>query len=668
MGLAQQCKTCRQKYSENSPERNYDNWKNFCFNSRDEFKKHSSRNNKCPAKRNNENIGLTISEQEKEQEEIERETDSEVDEVSISINETILENMNELPLWPEYTKYKDRIDEDDYIREQLVVKWSEEKHHKHGGERLWHTTSEMASSDLIEGLLNQNIHFMTLVAQPGSGKTAVTHNLLFKILTTLMYHHAINPRNITFLTGMSDIDWFIQLINNYTLKDGRYLWDEINRLEKNHCIVHRSNFHKRITYILENLELVHDHIFIIDESHFADSQDMTIDIQLQRLGLTLERIKEYNIKIICISATPDVNLSIMSRCSSHNLVKLEPGENYKGFKYFNDKGMIIDFDINLNLETKIRGRYKSPRYHFIRARTNIEKGRFQQSIKEIVTRNNWILIEDDSINNFYLSFKNDNNEKSARDKKKVIVKTYEEPLRHTVILIKDKYSASKRLKLTPFTGLIAEKPSKKRNTSSTCNGLIPRFWMYGDEPEYTGNELPLFICDYTSVKEYIKFSDEFIYKGKDYTSNRIVSNKKKIIEKTNTSYSILAGEESRTTNRNIGIEKFSSVTGIDHFLRTQKIEVNDITIESFNERNGYYFPKRNVPAHTYSIETDTYMTEETYKKHKNNGGGNFVSSKEGQGQQFMIYPVYKTLGCDVNEVKWYLHYYVKPESEDTSSN
>ena len=133
---------------------------------------------------------------------------------------------------------------------------------------------------------------------------------------------------------MSDTDWFKQLIDNFTLKDGSYLWGEINRLEKNHCIVHRSNFHKRITYILDNLELIHDHIFIIDESHFADSKDMTIDNHLQRLGVTLERMKEYNIKIICISATPDVNLSLMSRSDNHKLVKLNPGPNYKGFKYY----------------------------------------------------------------------------------------------------------------------------------------------------------------------------------------------------------------------------------------------------------------------------------------------------------------------------------------------
>jgi len=658
MGPLQQCRACRVKYSDNSPERNYDNWMKYSFDSKDDFKRHSSRNNKCPAKidiqeRINAGENVIIS----SIYDILQEDTSEEESVS---SEALITNNIDLPLWPDHIKYKDTIDEEDYIDEQLEVKRREKRHHKNKGAVLWHSTSEMAALDLIEGILNKNINFMTLVAEPGSGKTAVSHNLIFRLLSTFPYEDSINPRNITMLTGMADTDWFNQLIDNYTLKDDKHLWDEINRLQKNHCIVHRSNFHKRITYILDNLELIHDHIFIIDESHFADSKDMTIDNQLQRLGLTLERMKEYNIKIICISATPDVNLSIISRCPNHNLVKLEPGENYKGFKYFNDKKMIIDFDRDLNIEAKIRGRYKSPRYHYIRVRANIEKGRSRQEIKDIVTRNGWEVIEDDSYNNFYLSFKNDNNEKTARDKKKDIVKTYEEPLRHTIILIKDKYSASKRLKLTSFTGLIVEKPAKKRNTSSTCNGLIPRFWMYGEEPDYKNNELPLFICDYASVTEYISFSQTFVLNGKDYTSNRLVSKKNKIVEKKNTCYSVLAGEEPITQNSDIMIKPFLNVEDIAEFLRDNEIEVQDISIESFNQRNGYYFPKRNVPGHTYSIETDTYMTEDSYRKYKNNGGGSFINrSEEGQGQRFMIYPVYKELGCSVTAVKWYVHYYKK---------
>ena len=127
MGPSQQCKTCRQKFSEKSPERNYDNWMNYNFTSKDDFKKHSSRNNKCPARRNDQNVVITISENPTIEEE--REVEEEREEEESVINDTILDNIDELPLWPEYTKYRQQIDEDEYIREQLVVKWLEEKHH-----------------------------------------------------------------------------------------------------------------------------------------------------------------------------------------------------------------------------------------------------------------------------------------------------------------------------------------------------------------------------------------------------------------------------------------------------------------------------------------------------------------------------------------------------------
>ena len=47
---------------------------------------------------------------------------------------------------------------------------------------------------------------------------------------------------------------------------------------------------------------------------------------------------EYNIKIIFVSATPDVNLSIMTRLeNNHKLVQLKNGSGYKGFEFFYKK-------------------------------------------------------------------------------------------------------------------------------------------------------------------------------------------------------------------------------------------------------------------------------------------------------------------------------------------
>ena len=245
MSPFQKCTSCRLKFDENSDERNYDNYEKYGFKSKKDFEKHSSRNSKCPCKA--QDIDTT----------------DELIVEKLQIEET---NTSDLPLWPPYSPYKNIINEEDYVEEQEDGDRLLNKHRRRNGKILWFDESKEASVGLINGILNKDINFLTLVAEPGSGKTMVTHRLIYDI-NKLPWEHSIRMSNITLLTGMSDKDWFEQLVDNLTLATGEYLLNDINRLHNNHCIVHRSNFHKRITYILDNLELLHDHIFMIDEFH-----------------------------------------------------------------------------------------------------------------------------------------------------------------------------------------------------------------------------------------------------------------------------------------------------------------------------------------------------------------------------------------------------------------
>ncbi len=420
------------------------------------------------------------------------------------------------------------IDEDDYVNYQQQMK-IQHKIHSKGGKPLWFRTSELAASSILEHVLNPDIQVISLLAEPGSGKTAVIHNLIYQILS-LPHDKAIDQKCITITTGMSDTDWFDQIMDVFKLKDGKYLWESLNKVDDNYCISHRSKFYKRITWILENLQYISNHVFIIDENHIADEKDMTIDAEFRRLGLTEEKMKEYNIKIIIVSATPDVTLSILSRKSNHAKVILENGEDYKGFAYYTKEEMIKDYDDNVEIETLIRAKFSTQRYHYIRAMTLIEKGEYRQNILAICEKNNWPIIKDDSEHNYYLSFKMDENETKAGKDGKIIIKTYVKPDHHTIIIIKNKYSASKRLKITQNTGLIIEKPASQMNTTVTCNGLIPRFWGYDPLPEFPYGQRPLFICNKKSVDEYIKFTADFVYNKKSYTGKKITSTKKKTKE------------------------------------------------------------------------------------------------------------------------------------------
>lgn len=629
----QQCKQCRNMFNSNDKELNYDNFKEYGFKSKEAFRKHNSKNKNCPCKKINSN-------------KIKHSSDS----------------YSPIPNWNSYIQSKDLISDMDYSDDQEIMKHRKNKHNR-GGRKLWYKESEEAATLIIMVLLNPIIQWITLVAEPGSGKTMVAHNLIYSIFM-LPYDKLIPSSNITITTGMSDTEWYDQIIHNFKLRGDDYLWNDINQIDNNHCITHRSKFHKRVEYLLLNTKFLSNHIFIIDESHFADDKDMTIDTQFTKLGLTEERMKEYNIKIIFISATPDVNLSLMTRKDNHKLIQLKNGEGYKGFEYHYDSGRIIDDD-NIDLGKYILLKYRQPRYHYIRARTSQEKGKFREEIEKICQENDWVMIEDDSDNNYYLSFEDNEQEKNAKRCGKTVIQTYNQPNKHTVISIKNKYQASKRLKLTKYTGVILEKKSKKRNTTVTSNGLIPRFFGYNDWPTFDNKEDPVFICDKISVEEYIKFSKNFIYDGKDYSGSKIKSDENKIKELRNTCYGSLANIIPKTRDKRIHIsEAMDKDTDIQKYLLMDRgFKKANIEVKSKCKGNkgndGYMYPKRNVPGHINNKPDNTFLTEDIYKsRFVNNGGGSFINQcpeDGGQGQSFMIYPVYKNSESGPNDFKYYVH-------------
>lgn len=632
----QRCKKCRANFSEDSDERNYQNYARFGFKNEEQFRKHNSGNKQCPCMQLNS-----------------------VDNIPECGNIP----QNHLPIWSSPIKNTHLIGEDDYVDDQDINQKKLKKHNR-GGRQLWFPETEEAAANILSLMLSINMQWITLVAEPGSGKTMVAHLLIYMI-SKLPYDKSINQGSITITTGMSDKEWYKQIITNFELKDGEYLWNALHKVDTNHCIVHRSNFNKRITYLLNNQKFLNNHIFIIDESHFADDELMTIDIEFKRLGLTEDRMKEYNIKVLFISATPDVNLSLMGSKDNHKLVQLKNGEGYNGFKKHNSNERIIHDDIVTDLGNFIRSKYSTPRYHYIRARTQQDKGQHRIDISDCCTQNEWILIEDDSANDIYISFLEDDYEKKAFQDGKNVIKSYIPPSEHTFILIKNKYQASKRLQVTEYTGIIYEKKSKKRNATVTCNGLIPRFFGYYEWPTFNNNEQALFICDKQSVEEYIKFAEDFIYEGKDYTGTRIKSDKEKTKELKNTCYGCLADITPVTIDKCINISgPFDKDFDIQNYLlndmrfREAKIVVRD-NCRGVRGETGYIYPKRNVPGHTRNEPGNTFLTEETYKlKYVNKGGGSFINKKPhegGLGQSFMVYPVYKDTNSDSEDFKYYVH-------------
>ena len=527
---------------------------------------------------------------------------------------------------------------DDIYNSRVELVNSKKRLHEANGANLWFRESTDAAFKVLEAVLDKSIQIISLCAEPGAGKTAVIHNLIYQLITHI--DPIVPSGNISLTTGMSDTEWYDQIINtfNVSCSDPEPMWSDVNAVNTNYCVTHRQNFKNRIKYLMNNSEKLSNHVFIIDESHFADEKKHTFGKLFENnLGLTIERMQEYNIKIILVSATPDVSLSALYRSEKHRVIQLRNGDGYMGFDYFYRNGMIKEFSDDI--EGIIRSNYTRPRYHFIRARAN--DSRYRAKVMRVCHDNGWEFKEDDSNNYFYISHVDDECEYLQKNiNGKNIITTYIEPPVHTVILLKDKYRASKRLKLTKFVGIISEKPAKKNNTTVTCNGLIPRFFGYDKLPEYVDGERSLFYCALHCVKEYIQFCKDFVYKGVPYNSDRVRSNGKTLVENGSTLYSEMDHIEPRQMPKNPDPTVYVFKTFQE--VKTYMHKLGKIVHSQEKNKNAYGFYEATIRG-----EKRVYSREELNNDKK--WGLN--------GSNHRVHPCYADVN-DKSTLEWWLKLYL----------
>ena len=186
---------------------------------------------------------------------------------------------------------------------------------------------------------------------------------------------------------MSSLDWITQTAKGTELRDTTTLNGTKDENIKED-IYHGPTFNKRIDYLKENPDLFSEHIFIIDECHIACETGNTISKYFDEIGLNSENMNKLKIKIILISATPDIVQSELINKIDLNwqFVKLEPGKNYKGFKYFKENNMILDYKKiqNYNYENinNMINKFTEPKYHIIRVRGKLTK--FLKNLKTVI--------------------------------------------------------------------------------------------------------------------------------------------------------------------------------------------------------------------------------------------------------------------------------------------
>ena len=339
-----------------------------------------------------------------------------------------------------------------------------------------------------------------LVAQPGAGKTGVIVELQHLLGTHIEDDYFVFAENFHTISGMSDCEWKTQTQRNML---------EIPNLREN--VRHRGE----INTIHDKLSTLEGGVIAADECHIAAGSTMTLSRKLKEVGLlNVELLATKHNRLLEISATPEAVMTDLATWGDKAaVVFLVPDVKYKGFQTMLDEQRIRDAkpistsEIAHTLLHTIEMRYTSTSKKFFLIRTQDPDA--IGYLKAAAYILGWDVKHHDS-----------NDKITNADEVMKIA-----PAKHTIILIKGFWTASKRL-IRDNVGATYEQSPKKRNTTTTSQGLTARFC---DTFEYSGNWLepnmrPIHYCDLGAIEEYMEWVQGGCdYRNSDYTASRMKS-------------------------------------------------------------------------------------------------------------------------------------------------
>lgn len=364
------------------------------------------------------------------------------------------------------------------------------------GDTLIFPTQRDAGDEIVDLFTTHNKVAVTMTAPCQWGKTGTALHVIEKLATFADVEKLIPYQHIYIITGLSSIDWKEQTKKRIP----ECLHDKILHLPEINKVIPR-NMHK-----------CRDALFVIDECHIANGIDQTISDAFKKCEiLTLEYMKENNIKILQVSATPDNSLQgILDWGDDHELYVPCIPDTYVSFEKLFDWNRVypkLDLRDEEQLSkffTHVIEEFNVPKYHILRVNTRHD---IHDSIKQHAeTHNIKILYHDCSdraVNNL-----NDD----------LLVKP---PDVHTIIIIKQMLKAAQTLN-DKNIGIVHESVANCKNYSTEVQGLCGRLCGHGKQ---MGHQGPLLFCDVTILKNYIKlFNENFDYKTTKWSSDRLKSN------------------------------------------------------------------------------------------------------------------------------------------------
>jgi len=381
-------------------------------------------------------------------------------------------------------------------REKLSLEYQHAKEiAEEKGQSLIYDNQKEAACEIIRKF-EQGTLLVLLIAQPGTGKTGTVLETIY--LQTTHPTECTNVKDVHIISGMNDKDWKEQ----FRVK-------MLPSFQEN--IHHRSVLQKH----RDEISSIKNGMLITDECHIASAKNMTVSSVMKAAAFNnLNVVKDKGNKMLDVSATPDaVSWDLKAWGDKAAIVRLMPGSSYKGFEVMLNEDRIReaqpfnDYEYVKKWFEFFENRYRntSKKYFPIRVSNNEYLGNIRRSIVEF----GWNELIHNSVTRV------DNIDNVMR----------EAPTRHTVILIKEFWRASKRLIRNHVGGSYEQRP-KCTNVTSSSQALIARFC---DNYEYEGDELnpdlrPIHFGDKKAIETYVEwFNNGCDYQTTDYKSSNIKS-------------------------------------------------------------------------------------------------------------------------------------------------
>ena len=393
------------------------------------------------------------------------------------------------------------IDDDKQeVKRLLNMKFKQRcKKMKRLGETYIYDEQHKYAYDILRAFKN-NIHISTFVAPVQWGKTGVIISLIHKCCTDESLF--INPNNILVITGMSDNEWKHQT-QSRLIKEFR---PAVHHL---HGIM-QMNFD-------ENFR---DALIIIDECQIANQDEQSIRKMFLRNNLNnIDYLKEKNIRIVQISATPD---NVLVDCLEYNnkdhytsIVNINLDDTTRSYKFFTDidetrlkETMDLTDVTNVDKLFEDILSFNKPRWHIIRIPSTKKD------------------MDNETLNNIKLSADENNCDVKYHMMNLIIDDEIspeellsKRPDNHTLIIIKNKWRASKSFS-DKYIGVVHDRFTlSKKNYAAEVQSLAGRMVGHG---KLQSKKSPIIYCQLICIHEYIKlFNNNFDYeKTKDWKKTK----------------------------------------------------------------------------------------------------------------------------------------------------